>query len=196
MLKRMKWNQIIRQGACLVIFIILVPLYSWADIYVYRDSSGVLHFTNAPTSPHYQIYVHNYYAPFHKAFSSGRFESYIAEAAQRYQVAPSLLKAIIKVESDYNPRAVSKKGAMGLMQIMPQNFKALNLNNPFNPRENILAGTNYFRQMLDRYNGQLPLALAAYNAGPTRVDRHFNIPPIAETENYVNKVLKYYYDYR
>ena len=107
-----------------------------------------------------------------------------------------LLKAIIKAESDFDALAVSQKGATGLMQIMPQNFKPLGIKDPFDPWQNINAGARYFKQMFDRFNGKLSLSLAAYNAGPTAVDRYKTIPPYEETENYVRRVLKYYYNYK
>ena len=100
------------------------------------------------------------------------------------------------MESNFDPKAISKKGAKGLMQIMPKNFDTLNIDDPFDPRENILGGSRYFQKLMDRYEGKLPLALAAYNAGPTAVDRHRGIPPIKETEDYVKKVMNYYYVYQ
>ncbi|MGD8268927.1 MAG: lytic transglycosylase domain-containing protein, partial [Desulfobacterales bacterium] len=122
---------------------------------------------------------------------------YIRQASNLYGIAFPLLKAIIKAESDFNPRAVSKKGAMGLMQIMPENIKAMNISNPFDPLENILGGARYFREMLDRFEGQLSLSLAAYNAGPKAVERYNNqIPPYKETENYIERVLKFYSSYQ
>jgi soluble lytic murein transglycosylase-like protein len=100
----------------------------------------------------------------------------------------------MKVESDFNSLAVSKKGAMGLMQIMPQNIKTLRIKDPFNPRENIMGGgTCYFKQLLNRFDGKIKLALAAYHAGPNNVDRYKRIPPFKETEDYVRRVMKYYY---
>jgi len=102
----------------------------------------------------------------------------------------------MKAESDFNPKAVSKKGAKGLMQIMPSNFKALGIKDPFNPRENVMGGALYLRQMLDRFNGRIHLALAAYNAGPDRVVRSGGIPPIRETEDYVKRVMEYYRMFR
>ena len=116
----------------------------------------------------------------------------IDEAARRHQVSPELLKALIKVESDFNPKAVSRAGAVGLMQIMPENFAALRIEDPYDPWENIMGGTRYLTQMLKRFRGRLHLALAAYNAGPTLVERYNRIPPIRETEEYVEKVMKYY----
>ena len=114
----------------------------------------------------------------------------------RFGISFPLLKAIIKAESDFDPQAVSKKGAMGLMQIMPQNFKLLGLKDPFDPTQNINAGARYFRQLYDRFNGKLALSLAAYNAGPSAVDHYKTIPPYDETEEYVRRVLKFYYNYK
>jgi soluble lytic murein transglycosylase len=107
-------------------------------------------------------------------------------------VNESLLKAIIKAESDFNPRAVSKKGAKGLMQLMPENIRAFRVEDPFDPRENIMGGTRYFKRMITRYGGKLSLAIAAYNAGPEKVDQYQSVPPYNETQNFVKRVLKYY----
>jgi soluble lytic murein transglycosylase len=124
------------------------------------------------------------------------YDNLIADASERHGVSFPLIKAIIKAESDFDARAVSKKGAMGLMQIMPQNFKLLGIDDPFDPTQNINAGTRYFKQLYDRFNGKLALSLAAYNAGPTAVDQYKTIPPYQETEEYVKRVLKYYYNYK
>ena len=170
-----------------------------ADIYMYVDRDGVVHFTNAPTASEndYRVYVKEKKIYFSQMYSRKRFEDYIRQASDLYGIAFPLLKAIIKAESDFNPRAVSKKGAMGLMQIMPENIKAMNINNPFDPLENILGGARYFREMLDRFEGHLPLSLAAYNAGPTAVERYNNqIPPYKETEDYIERVLKFYSSYQ
>lgn len=164
-----------------------------ADIYKYIDSNGVLHFTNAPTSSNYRLYIKERPTMPVPAAPGGRFEPIINAASQRHGVSAHLLKAIIKVESDYNPRAVSRKGAKGLMQIMPETRKALKIVNVFDPWENIMGGARYFKQLFNRYEGKLPLALAAYNAGPSAVDRFGSIPPFRETEAYVEKVIRYYY---
>ena len=168
-----------------------------ADIYRYIDDKGVMHFTNAPTSSKHKYKVFLKEPTRRKQYrSSTKYDHLIADASQRTGVSVPLIKAIIKAESDFNPTAVSKKGAKGLMQIMPQNFKPLGINDPFDPWQNINAGTRYFRQLYDRFNGKLSLSLAAYNAGPKAVDQYKTIPPYVETENYVRKVLKYYYNFK
>jgi soluble lytic murein transglycosylase len=165
-----------------------------ADIYMYIDENGVMHFTNAPTSNEheYKIYIKEKTAVSKKFYSTNKYDHFIADAADQTGVDSRLLKAMIKAESDFDPRAVSSKGAMGLMQIMPENFKMLNIENPFDPWQNIRAGAEYFQKMYERFNGKLALSLAAYNAGPTAVDRYKRIPPYQETEEYVRRVLRYY----
>jgi len=106
------------------------------------------------------------------------------------------LKAMIRVESNFNSKAISKKGALGLMQVMPGNLKSFRITNPFSPKENIMGGARYFRALVDRFDGKLPLALAAYNAGPNTVDKYMDIPPIKETKDYVKKVMKFFYVYK
>ena len=171
-----------------------------ADIYVFKDNSGVRHFTNVPVSPKYRLYLKS--TP-NKYLKSGLGEKYsanldpdqydhlILKASLLHDVDFSLLKSIIKVESNFDCYAVSQKGAKGLMQIMPQNFSFLNIRNPFDPEENIMGGTLYFKQMLEKFN-KIELALAAYNAGPTTVDKYNGIPPISETKGYVKKVMSHY----
>jgi len=159
---------------------------------MYIDSQGVIHFTNAPTSSKYKIYMREVSTRAPSIYTSSKYDQIISEASRRHGIAFPLLRAQIKVESDFNPRAVSKKGALGLMQIMPENIKALRVSNPFDPRENIMAGARYFKGLLERYNGELHLALAAYNAGPNAVDQYKRVPPYRETVNYVEKVMKYF----
>ena len=163
---------------------------AYADIYMYVDEDGVFHFSNTPTSGKYRLYMRE--RGRRAAPDTGRFDDIIRSAASRHGVEFPLIKAMIKVESNFDPRAVSRKGAKGLMQIMPENFARLNISDPFNPRQNIMGGSYYFKQMLDRFDGKLSLALAAYNAGPTRVEQLGAIPPYPETRDYVKKVMRYY----
>lgn len=167
-----------------------------ADIYMYKDSEGVIHFTNTPASSDYKLYIREKPARSLDSYSAARYDKFITKASKKHGVDSLLLKAMIKVESDFNPQAISRAGAMGLMQIMPENFKALGIKNPFDPLENIMAGACYFKKMMNRYAGKLSLSLAAYNAGPTVVDRYKKIPPIKETQDYVEKVMKYYHLYK
>ncbi len=175
--------------------------FAVGDIYKYIDENGVIHFTNVPTDPTYQynLFIREMTkkSPLTiSRYSSNVYDEMITEASRKHGVSFPLLKAVIKVESDFNPRAVSRAGALGLMQIMPQNAKAFRMRDPFDPRENILTGTQYFRELLEQFNGKLQLALAAYNAGPNVVARYNSIPPIKETEDYVERVMKYFHFFK
>ena len=125
-----------------------------------------------------------------------RFNQFISAAGHQYNVDPALIKAVIQVESAFKPNAVSKKGATGLMQLMKATAKQYNVKNRFNPKENIYAGVKHLRYLLNRFDGEIPLVLAAYNAGATTVDKYNGIPPYTETRRYVTKVLGYHDRYR
>ena len=122
---------------------------------------------------------------------STKFDELFNEIARTYNLDPKLLHAIAKVESNYNPRAVSPKGALGVMQLIPSTARLVGVSDPFDPRENIHGGARYLRYLLDRF-GDLTLALAAYNAGPKAVEAYGGIPPYAETQRYVRSVLSLY----
>jgi len=190
---------LIRMVFLLTICFAMCPADLSADIYSYKDQDGVLHFTNAPASSKYRYESPeiSQYASISLpgSFSNNRFTKFdhiIKEASDLYGIRFELLKAMIHVESNFNPNAISKAGAIGLMQIMPKNLKEFKLSDPFNPRENVMAGTRYVKRLLKRFDSDLSLTLAAYNAGPGAVDKHQNIPPYPETKNYVKKVLTYY----
>jgi soluble lytic murein transglycosylase-like protein len=117
----------------------------------------------------------------------------IEEAAARHNVDPNLVRAVVKVESNFNPNAVSRKGAMGLMQLMPSTAKQLNVKNPFDPEQNVDAGVRHLKRLLESYGGDIRLTLAAYNAGAGAVARNSGVPHYAETQNYVRRITNLYY---
>jgi soluble lytic murein transglycosylase-like protein len=125
-----------------------------------------------------------------------RFDDHIREAAQLYQLPESLIRAVIKQESDFNPYSVSSSGASGLMQLMPQTAQSMSVRDVFDPRQNILGGARFLRVLANMFNGDLVLTVAAYNAGPNAVIRHAGVPPYEQTQHYVRQVLRYYYLYR
>jgi soluble lytic murein transglycosylase-like protein len=124
------------------------------------------------------------------------YKTIIKKAADRYEIDPALVKAVIMAESNYNPRAISKVGARGLMQLMPATAEALGVEDCFNPEHNIHGGVRYLRQLLDRFDGNIELALAAYNAGSRKVRKYNGIPPFRATQIYIEKVFVYYELYK
>jgi hypothetical protein len=193
-----------------VLFSLCRPQAGMADIYQYTDENGVIHFSNVGVSsvkkykrlkPAVTAEQHTATPPHSSAssrapFSLSNFPSayvdIINTACGRHGIDPALVHAIVKVESDFNPYALSRKGAMGLMQLMPQTAEVMNVGNSFNPNENIDGGVKYLRYLIDRYEGNLPLALAAYNSGETAVKKFGTIPPYRETQNYVQRIMKIY----
>ena len=168
------------------------------NIYSFVDARGVMHFSNVPDDPRYKK-VEGLGQPVVRlkpAPSAKMIHQTIADTSQQHRVDPALVRAVIKAESSFNAGAVSRKGAMGLMQLMPQTALSLNLTNPYDPQQNISGGVRHLRYLLDRFQGNVPLALAAYNAGETRVSRESRVPRIGETREYVRRVLRYYKDYR
>ena len=180
-----------------------------ADIYTYTDSNGVVHFTNSRSSSQgAKLYIKTApkprgepgVTPFMPSDTNPerftRYDEVIRQAATLYQIPVELVRAMIKVESDYDPRAVSIAGARGLMQIMPATGERMQVRDLFDPRENIFGGVRYMRILANTFNGDLQLTVAGYNAGEGAVMRHGGIPPYEETRMYVTKVLYYYNRYR
>jgi len=167
-------------------------------LYRYVDERGVVHFTNVPSDRRYSRITAlrslatrssaDYIAPVRT------YDDLIKLASRRHGVPPALVKAVIHAESAFNPRAVSSKGAMGLMQLMPATAQLMGVAQPFHASQNVQGGTRYLRSLHDRY-GSWTHTLAAYNAGPTAVDRYRGVPPYAETRQYVKRVLSYYRRY-
>jgi soluble lytic murein transglycosylase-like protein len=191
--------------SCLNLSFLWLCTPAQADIYRYVDRNGVIHFTNAPTSPGFKVYLHegssttvrktSYQVRRPSSYSAYKtpcnFDPYIAEAARKHGVSFSLIKAVIRAESNFDPYAVSSAGACGLMQLMPGTARDLGISDPFDPRENILGGTRYLGELLNQFRGSVPMAVAAYNAGPGRVMAVNGIPRIDETQSYVRRVLRF-----
>ena len=177
----------------------LVPS-AHAAIYCYKDSSGRTVFTDTKIKKrgYTLLWVKGLNAERRNVSTirNNRFDKYIRQAAKKNQVDPALVKAVIHVESAFNPNAVSKKGAQGLMQLMPGTANELRVRDPFNARENIMGGTRYLNRMFTQFKGNQDLALAAYNAGPAAVQKYGGIPPFDETVKYVSKVNKLWQRYR
>ncbi|HOO50171.1 MAG TPA: lytic transglycosylase domain-containing protein [Alphaproteobacteria bacterium] len=183
----------------------LLPSPASADIYKYVDKEGVMHFTDAPTDRRFKIFMRDLKKDrkLRTNFKLGacyrnpeEFEPIIKSVASEFGVDKNLVKAVIHAESGYNPNAVSPKGAQGLMQLMPRTAEGLKVSNTFDPKDNIRGGVRYLRFLLDTFNGDVALALAAYNAGLSKVNQYGGVPPYAETQNYVSRVLSYHKSYQ
>ncbi len=178
---------------------ILITSNAYADIYKYVDEDGVLHLTNVPSVPNakYVLILKEKRVHFKSDIDINKYDHIIAKAAKKYKVDEALIKAIIKAESNFNHEAISPVGAQGLMQLMPATAYALQVEDVFQPENNIEGGVRYLRYLLNTYRGDLRLALAGYNAGETAVAKYNNtVPPFRETRNYINRVMSYYDEFR
>lgn len=183
-----------------------------ADIYTYTDANGVVHISNV--APSGRRGVRRIRTPAREAAPPGesaprpsggtrdsgpdryrQYDAYIREAAALYRLPESFIRAVIKVESNYNPSVVSHAGASGLMQLMPRTAARMGVTDVFDPRQNILGGTRYLRILANTFSGDLVLTIAAYNAGEGAVLRYRGIPPFEETQRYVRRVLRWYYGF-
>jgi soluble lytic murein transglycosylase-like protein len=187
-----------------------------AEFYRYVDKEGIVHLTNVPVQSDYKKIESSLYCTVTKgpnwvkikptrtsasiktiklSKKDSSYDKHILSACKKHGLDHNLVKAVIKAESAFNPAAVSPKGALGLMQLMPDTSKGLGVNDPFDPAENINAGVRYLKSLLNRFRNNLVLALAAYNAGPEAVQQHGGIPPYSETQTYVRRVLDFYTAY-
>ncbi len=203
------------RGLLLVASLLALPVTASADIYQWTDADGVTHFTNRPTgNPSAKVYIKaappgagggstavrpgvTPYAPQDRDPARyTRYDEHIRAAALLYQIPEPLVRAVIKVESDYDPRAVSYAGARGLMQLMPETADRMQVKDINDPRENIFGGVRYLRVLANMFNGDLDLTVAGYNAGEGAVVQYGGIPPYAQTKDYVVKVTQFYRRYR
>ena len=166
-----------------------------AALYSYTDENGVTHYTNQPSDPRFRKVPGS--TPPRAAAAGGtsleaeRYEGEITRLSDEHGVDPALVKAVIKAESNYDNRAISRAGALGLMQLMPETARLRNVDNPFNPAQNIEGGVRHLKYLLSTFD-DLKLVLAAYNAGENAVRKYGGIPPYPETRNYVTTVLEHY----
>ena len=181
---------------CALLILCNLGVSSAGTIYSFVDEHGLWHFSNVPTDPRYGLESRSRHISQHVPRNYSEFEEIISEAATRHGLDPDLIRAIIQIESGGIPDARSSKGAIGLMQLMPGTSSNLAVSNPFDPKANIRSGTKYLSRLIERFRGNLVLALAAYNAGPEKVERYKGIPPYPETRNYVRNVLKQWQEYR
>ncbi len=201
-----------------IVLTIACPIILCAEIFKYIDKDGAVHYTNTPTYAHstvvslpplteatFQKYFPKYMAsrglrpgifPLSNLPNQAAYDPHIKMTCKIYGLDCNLVKAMIRAESGFNPQAVSPKGAMGLMQLMPDTSRDLGVLNPFDPLQNIDGGARYLKMMLDRFGNNTALALAAYNAGPEAVAKHGGIPPFDETHIYVKTVMDFYDRYR
>ena len=202
-----------------LILILLLPASAYADIYRYETENGEVILTTQPRKDLKLIEVIRDSKPSNASASgtqkagisprriaasnsasgttdnSHNYDAYIAEASRLYNIPEAFIKAVIKIESNFNPRAVSRVGAMGLMQLMPATAAHMNVEDPFDPRQNILGGTKYLRRLADRYDGDINLVLSGYHAGPGNVEKAGGIP-FEKTRDYVKNVYSWYIKYK
>ena len=207
------------RAACLaglsLFFVSLTPPSAHADIYACHNADGTIDYTNVRTPGRRcsRMIEGSQRSPARAARTARtarprgpsrpvdptrfrRYDGYIAEAAALYQLPVHFVRAIVKTESNFNPSVVSVDGAVGLMQLMPRTAASMGVRDPYDPRQNIFGGTRFLRLLANRFGGDLVLTVAAYNAGPGAVQRHRGVPPYAETQRYVRRVLGHYYRLR
>ncbi len=176
--------------------LMLFALQTHADVYMYKDRSGVTHFTDSPNHSGYWLILRSKKrtkASSRQPYNKSKFSSLVRSAAKKHRIDPDLLHAVIRAESSYNPNAVSRAGAVGLMQLMPATAKRYGVRNRRDPVDNVNGGARYLRDLLKMFNSNVRLAVAAYNAGENAVIKYGRkVPPYRETREYVKRVLRFY----
>ena len=202
-----------RANLGLLAVLTLAPTSAWAELYSYVDEEGVIHLTNIKKGSQYKPYaaedaedyggvkpiVMRYRETEERVLYPVNVTTYddaIREAAAHYNLPFAFVKAVAKVESNFNPRAISHKNAKGLMQLIDETAADMNVADPFDPKQNIFGGTRYLRILANKFGGNMALTAAAYNAGPERVSRSGRVPDIRETQRYVRRVLQMYRHYK
>ena len=194
--------------------LLLNPAFAQAELYRYETAEGEVIVTTQPRKDLKLLEIIGSPAPKPASSSAkksgttaskpqssttkttqNQFDTYIAEAAEKYQIPAAFIRAVIKIESNFNPRAVSRVGAMGLMQLMPETARHMQVDDPFDPRQNIMGGTRYLRRLSDRYDGDINLVLSGYHAGPGNVEKAGGIP-FEKTQQYVRNVYGWYLKYK
>lgn len=168
----------------------------YGGIYRYIDENGDYHFTNCPKDPRFELHIPEEGDSRRVRVDPDQYDPMIEEFSSKYGVDSALVKAVIQAESGFNSYAVSRKGAKGLMQLMPQTAMQWRVVDVFDPRQNIEGGVRHLKHLLQTFENNLALSIAAYNAGKEVVIQNYSIPPYDETQNYVRKVLRYYESYK
>jgi soluble lytic murein transglycosylase-like protein len=189
-------------NAIVILALAAIPGFARADVYSFTDGNGVLHFSNVPSDPRYQLLIagptetvaaSRKGPPINWLARSSQYDGVISVAAKAATIQAALVRAVIVVESGFNPHAISKKGAIGLMQLLPETARRYGVKNIYDPEQNVRAGAHYLSDLLVRFDSNLELALAAYNAGEDAVERYGrHVPPYRETLAYVPSVMRVY----
>jgi soluble lytic murein transglycosylase len=180
-------------GITAFLLMFLHAVLATGAVYRYVDENGKIHFSNVPVESRFAFYSSE---PSDTALETASVHDLVEHYARKYSLDPALVKAVVKAESNFNPRSVSSAGARGLMQVMPATALEMEIYDLYDPSQNIAAGSLYLRRMFERFDGDLDLALAAYNAGPSSVEKYGGVPPYAETRVYLENVKKYFNQYR
>lgn len=192
--KAMVEGRVLFCGVALTLAATTPSVLADSQVFQYVGPKGEITFTNVPADDRFSEVRPK--VRYHATLVDAEVEQAVAHAARRHHIQPALLLAVMKAESSFNPIVISKAGAVGLMQLIPETAIRHGVRNLYDTHENVAGGAKHLRYLLDRFHGNLRLSLAAYNAGERTVDRYGKIPPYKETQRYVQKVMGYYRDYK